>query len=241
MSDYFTTLAANNLGFIRPLQPRIPSQYETPATRPDDVHPESASFESEVARANDAPGGRSGAIVEAQQEQTNIRDWNGVEEESLGRAAGPATQPHGEVSKPDRSEGEMQQANEPPHFVFQISGLQTIRMEPEQTQDLSRELISQQSIAPKATIGRGAGAARIVPEAGREGPVEGALRTEVETFPTPRETAGPPTDFNRMPPSAKSSEPTIHVTIGRIEVTAVTPPPVVRKPKAVPDVPRVSL
>src|SRR5262245_53180009 len=239
MRDYFTTLAASNLGFVRPLQPRVPSLYETPATGPAAVEP---VFESNGART----------IFEAPQGATNIGDQNRVEQDlplpvetpaSPRMPAATETRLPGEVRRSAHAEKGTPHVNESPHSTIQLSGFETIRVEPEQAADLRRQWFSQpttilrepEAVAPRNRLEP----APLAADAGA--PSQGLPRTQAETFEARREMPGAPIDLNQMPPFSKSSEPTIHVTIGRIEVMAATPPPVARKPNAAPAPPRLSL
>jgi len=233
MNDYYTTIAASNLGFVRPLQPRIPSLHEPPVPGSDSVEQESVvGFESNVMQA----GGVASSVETPQPAADSRNQSKETEAEIMQRGELRESAATVQTEKDERG---AQPATAPTHSLPRTSDAQTILDEPRRT----RAFLRQESIASETIQIQEVGSTPIVPDA--------PIRSESQPVPSTKRndpvltTNGieslTPKSVPAFPSPSKSSEPTIHVTIGRIEVTAVTRAPVAKKPKSAPVVSRLSL
>jgi hypothetical protein len=214
MNDYFTAVAARNLGFVRPVQPRIPSLYEPPVPMEADgasTEPElQVALESNALQVDNAPAtGISHPFIKVPDEPSAIRGLEHEEEDSFvahAEAAAPQV--------PARSD----------------AGRESV------TPDISESDAPMPAPAASVRVNIVKRAERR--EAGRE---EALPVTPAETVAVQAEAPELTAELGRLASPAKSSEPSIRVTIGRIEVTAIAPAPVAKKAKTAPAASRLSL
>jgi hypothetical protein len=251
MSDLFTTLAREALGVPMPVAPRGRSRFEAPSS-PLNLAAESEDMSAAVSDAAPPPAGiaaeprRSSAMPPRAASHEHARETASDGEilpqpefepaETPRESARPSSEPLRMMSEPARPAAEAARPAPAPFVARPQAAAQPVRS----AAPVARaDEIRDDEVPPPAISDAPAPPQRRLPP-----DAEPAAPRAVVPKILHRETAAPAHAERAQPapqPHAAQTPPAIHVTIGRVEVRAVTPPAARPAPQPKPVKPAMSL